>query len=434
MNSPPTLNRSPAGLGRQLPGRHWLYGREADVLAVLVPALMAYSFGTGFGRAYPADLLLIMMLPVVVAHRWLLQRDRVIRYFLAAGTAWLIGVMIADLLAGSPLPSIVRGWGEVVLTLLAIGALGILVAPQPSRIFSVFGGVALGLALHVFVWPDDSAVDQPWRLGGLTALVVAVLVVSRLRSPSRGRVYYATLFGAMSVVAFLLESRNTGLILGAACGLSLATWAMEKRRFAGRNRKLILVVLTVSLPILMLFAYSYLAREGYLGPVQQAKYEFQSTGDFGVILGARGDVVGALLAIRERPFTGHGSRPEDAVLIEDFVETMYRLGYQRSLPDGDSIPAHSGVLGTWAAGGILSLPFWLGILAVAFVSVIRSYSLDPGLQAFVVFIGLGTMWSALFSPFGGRARVELAAAVVLFAVSYLIESRDGERSSASRFS
>lgn len=406
---------------------HWLLRRGAGLLAFLIPVLMAYSFDTPFGRSYPTDLLLLLLVPMLIRYRWLLVRERVVRYFLGAGVVWLAGVMVADLLAGSPMSSVVRGWGEIVLTLLAMGVLAVLVIPKPTRILVVFAGIAVGSALHVIIWPTDNAVGAPWRLGGVTALVIGVVVLSRLLWPSRGRVYYAALLVGLASVAALLLSRGTGLILVLATCILLVSWVMERSGMDERKRRALLLVAVAVGPVVMLFAYSFLAQRGYLGQEQQQRYVTQASGEFGVVLGARKDLVGGLLAIWERPIIGNGSRPEDPLLVQDYVQTLYELGY-RTYEEDSSIPSHSALLGSWAAGGILVLPFWVGVGVVAFVAIVRSSSLDPGLQALVLFIALSAMWSTLFSPFGGRGRVSLAAAIVLFAVSHTIEQvRDRRR-------
>ena len=53
--------------------------------------------------------------------------------------------------------------------------------------------------------------------------------------------------------------------------------------------------------------YSYAAQAGYLGQTAQLKYVRQGSGQFGLLLGGRSEILASAIAIRKSPFIGHGS-------------------------------------------------------------------------------------------------------------------------------
>ena len=78
----------------------------------------------------------------------------------------------------------------------------------------------------------------------------------------------------------------------------------------------------------ILWAYEYAATKGFLGEEARQKYVSESSGAYGVLLGGRGDVLGALAAIHDSPILGHGSWAKDWSYILAQQEAMALMGYQ----------------------------------------------------------------------------------------------------------
>jgi hypothetical protein len=61
--------------------------------------------------------------------------------------------------------------------------------------------------------------------------------------------------------------------------------------------------------------YEYGASEGWLGDEAREKYLIQSSGDMGILLGGRTQILASAQAIIDSPVIGHGSRAKDSKLL-----------------------------------------------------------------------------------------------------------------------
>jgi hypothetical protein len=165
-------------------------------------------------------------------------------------------------------------------------------------------------------------------------------------------------------------------------------------------------------------AYSYAADSGLMGIEAKQKYDVQTSGDLGVILGGRTELLSSTQAIADSPIIGHGSWARDIRYVEEMVTRLERAGY---LIEGDPfaddlIPSHSHLLGAWVEAGVLGAAFWVWAGWVAVRGLWAAITRPTPLTGFIVFVGLSLLWDILFSPFGLERRVITPAWLVLMMI------------------
>jgi len=147
------------------------------------------------------------------------------------------------------------------------------------------------------------------------------------------------------------------------------------------------------------------AQRGWFGEEALQKYEIQSSGDAGILLGGRNEFLAAGSAIRDSPVIGHGSWAKDPKYKAILYDRLAELGYRRMGPEleSDVIPSHSYVFGAWVESGIVGAVFWCWVLWVTASALLRASGREP-LFPFFAFIALLLIWNLLFSPYGAGER------------------------------
>ena len=152
-----------------------------------------------------------------------------------------------------------------------------------------------------------------------------------------------------------------------------------------------------------MWAYQYAATTGLLGEEARQKYVSESSGQFGILLGGRGDVLGAFAAIYDSPILGHGSWAKDWSYILAQQETMALLGYrdageiaQDEVEEG-VIPAHSHLLQAWVWAGIIGALFWAWVFVLTVRMLMRIY--PPAVVLLPVSVVRGILVAVGYSVF-----------------------------------
>jgi O-antigen ligase len=150
--------------------------------------------------------------------------------------------------------------------------------------------------------------------------------------------------------------------------------------------------------------YSYYAKQGIFGEYAQHKLEAQS-GEGGLLLGGRGEILASGRAILDSPLLGHGSWARDPTYSAILAENRAELGYKVNQNDkkDDMIPAHSHIFGAWVEGGVAGAVFWSFVLVYAIGSMLKVSGWEPLLPLFA-FAGFMLTWDVLFSPISPESR------------------------------
>jgi hypothetical protein len=170
------------------------------------------------------------------------------------------------------------------------------------------------------------------------------------------------------------------------------------------------------------WAYQYVAGHGMLGEVAQTKFNSQSAGKYGFLLGGRTEILGSLPAIYDSPLIGHGSQAADPKYVMIMQESLALLGYDEAaegldqdVKEGsDAIPVHSYLFGAWVWAGLLGAVFWVWVWSVAARALFRVYPRSLYILPLVAYCAFGLLWDILFSPYGTLGRVFVPYYVVTF--------------------
>lgn len=380
-------------------------------IAPAVAGVGAWLFLPVVGRISLTELAAVVLAPCAAL---VLLRMRGGRALAVATVLWIIGLVIGQRVYPADTVTAVKALSSAGVLALTIGLTCAVIRSGPhtevrQRLVVGFAvGELVGMALTP---PSDAAVD-PWKFGIGQAVTMLVLVAAdRLRPEIRGL--------AVPVVLVLLAGLH--LVLGArslclfALLIAVASMLTSGRR-AARGRVLVFGLLAVAVAVLLGTLYTDLATAGTLGAAEQEKVAFQ-TGDFGIAVGGRKDFVFLISGVLHSPVVGWGP---DAVVPPDVkseaVNWLQHHGYPIYGYDlitfvlPDSLYLHSVILGAWATGGLLALPFWLLAVALIARGLARSLRSRATAESYLLLVAL---WHVFFSPLGDITRGHIAVAVAL---------------------
>jgi len=165
-------------------------------------------------------------------------------------------------------------------------------------------------------------------------------------------------------------------------------------------------------------AYSYFASTGALGDEAQHKYEQQSKGNFGLLVGGRPETLVSWRAAMDAPILGHGSWAEDPKYSEMLTDLQTESGYKDDGPAGDEresflIPCHSHLMSAWVYAGIAGAMFWLFVYYLVLRFGLWLITHHPPLTPYYSYLVVTELWDILFSPFGLTRRIEVSFMLVI---------------------
>jgi len=404
--------------------RSLLHGRFGSALAFLAPALQFVQFHV-IGTLYATDLLsLAVVIFSVIPNAQLLNR-RLPRRLLGFGLLWLVAQVTTDLFRATPFDDYARGWAMIAFALVNFAALYLLLYQNRRRIvFCAVGFVAGGILTYIFS-PNGFAGAYPWKFGYGYPVTLFVVLVVVLLNQSQTRMLAVTLMMFAAALNLYEGFRS----LSGECFLTAAFLIMQAAARSRREQEL-RVSFAGSMAGFALLAlagagfvhiYEHFAGNGMLGAAAQEKYEVESSGRYGILVGGRTEFVVGLEAALNSPLIGHGSWAKDwrySSRLEGFRDDS---GYGAVGPaDSWLIPTHSYLMGAWVCAGILGLPFWLWVLSLPVRGLGRLYSIAEPLTPLIAFLAIGLIWDVLFSPFGAAQRFSMSFAVVT--LIWLLES------------
>jgi hypothetical protein len=398
-----------------------------DVACFVIPSLAFLRMELG-GVLYATDVCLLTAFPFVVfRHREWLQLKPA-RMFLYLGALWLAAQVLTDIIRGSPFEDYSRGWSKILLTLTHFATIALLIRQSQRRLLLYGAGWVLGGILTFFIAPGEYAADLPWKFGlGLPTTILVCLLAGMLAR--RRQIEAVTMLAAIGAINLYLGFRS----LGAVCAASaIYSYFQLSPRFAGIRRRKLQAVWTIAglaAGVWVISAiYAHGTQSGWFGEAEQEKYALQSSGDVGIVLGGRYDVLGAWVAIIDSPLLGHGSWAKDPMYRAILNDSMAALGYENlggAFEGDDVIPSHSYLLGAWVESGIVGAVFWFWVLWLTASGLMRASGREPLFPLFA-FMGMWLMWNVLFSPYGTDGRFTatyFVYAMILFALHSQAQKR-----------
>jgi hypothetical protein len=348
---------------------------------------------------------------------------------------WLLGQVVSDLYRHSKFTNAAKGVAGIIFFALDLIVLTTIINYKPRRILMFALGVApMHMIIYLFSpsgWGGEQA-DVVWKTTWGPFVNTTTLLVCCYMTRLKRYNVVMLLITALIAINLLENFRSAALILTLTLVLSVPlpdTLQQKKVDYKGRrpfDTRILIMVLLGSIGMTALaMTYSYTASMGMLGDVAQSKYESQSRGKFGVLIGGRPETLVSLKAIAENPFIGHGSWAEDPKYSQMLLDELWENGYamdQADLPrliEGSFlIPTHSHIFGAWVWAGILGAAFWIFFLifvARGFSALIR---VRPWLAPYMAYTLSLALWDVFFSPFASYRRITVSLLVVI--VLYLL--------------
>ena len=302
-----------------------------------------------------------------------------------------------------------RGWSAVGITFANFAVLFTLMYGRPQRLVIYAWGLVAGTTLRYFISPNDYAGEYPWKFGVSFSVNLAVfLLVSRKQIRNHWPI---TIIAMLGIFNIFMGTRNQGGVCLAAAFYLIVTRYLSKRRTKLEGGALVTLAASLILAVAsIMWAYHYAASTGLLGDEAREKYESESSGKYGILLGGRTELLASIPAIYDSPLLGHGSKPKDPIYLLEQRQALALMGYtsageisSEDLEEG-TIPAHSYLLGEWVTAGILGGVFWGFIYVLMARAMMRLYPATVVLLPVVTLAAFSLLWDILFSPYGGEMR------------------------------
>lgn len=329
---------------------------------------------------------------------------------------WALGSFLSDFaFQTEPLQA---AKGSLRVFFLGVNLIGLfyLLASSKFRITLAWVALCTSMFLAFVLQPNKYALDLPWKFS--FGLPTSILIVLWLSAGHRRRKYSVPILIILSGVHFALGFRSMAIITAVVGLLLLVRSPKELAPSNSRSlrvRPLVLALVAVGLVVTLTSVYDQLALDGQLGSAAQLKASYQADGAFGSLFSSRNEFFLSVASISDSPFLGGGSYSVASREVALSVADLYDLyGYQHvaAAVTMESPAYHSELLGLWAENGILTVPFWLGVLVVylkGLMAVLYRSCAAPALVAMISTIGI---WDLFFSPFGADRRMWLALSLV----------------------
>jgi hypothetical protein len=396
----------------------------SDALLFALGVAGAYSLNV-VGSLPWSEALLLPMLPVLLLARGGRAFDRQYLMFYIMAGGWFLGTQIADTYNGMPAYNRMKGTARVVFFILDFMALATLINNKSRRIL-VF---ALSLATLLFVGSFEFAGDflLQWKFGLSHAFAMGLLLVSSYYYKQRRYWVCFSIAAALAAINFRYGFRSQLVIHVVSAILILPifdntqTKATGARGYEHTLRVLVLLALSGVVVYGANAAIKYGAENGFFDESTNAKFQTQSEGDYGVLVGGRPETLVAIQAIRDNPIIGHGSFPFGYKYLQLKQDIQYEHGYSDSDEPEETefpiIPTHSHLTMGWVEGGILGGICWIYIFVLVLRAVLRLTTLRPHLAPLYSYLLVNFLWDILYSPFGSVNRMRAAFFILL---SYFI--------------
>lgn len=344
-------------------------------------------------------LLLIFLIASYAAHKWgsrgLSPRTT---SFLILLSALAAGLVLADLIRGTPQSDFLRGWGRVALLAVDITALGLFGRRGVHTLVWFVAGYCLG---HL-IWATAEGLDfvMNWKFEyGPALTLLGACGLYKIQS-RRYRVLLLLIFAAANLA---MDFRA----LAGFCVVAAVVEVLIEMRADGPMIWVVAGVLVCCAAASMMVV---------LGNEDSQVSARQDTSNYDRLMRMKG----SLEAIKDSPLLGYGSWPRSRALAYEYMRSMSSyVGHQWYIrpTERDLIPSHSQFLQAWLESGIFGIPFFAYLFFCSLRSLKKLMThqvLGPATSLAVILLVM-CIWDVLFSPFSGRHRIFIAIAIAFIA-------------------
>lgn len=411
--------------------RDWL--RFQTITVFLLPSLTIWTFSLG-GELMLSDIAVAILVPILLLYGSVSLKQPYLKPLLGLLGLWLASAIVSDVINGSTLRNMMRGWASCIFFGLHLITFFVLINGQRHRCTAAIIGVACATLLQYSTgnsaFSSEDLTDTPWKMGNGLAVTVLFTAFLSNRIPSNRMVGQILLL--LSPIHLFFNARSLFL----TTVLSGLASAFGMKANSNRSRAVFLIAVTafsfVTLPVAET-AYGQFTTSGVFGEEARAKYEMQTgNGQVSILLGGRTESLISLRAIADAPVFGHGSWAESKDYYLEYLAAMQILGKPVnwgavSQKTTFLIPSHSMLLSAWVYHGILGAAFWFFVLVLTLratsLAILNAGSVST-LELLVLFV---LLWDIFFSPFGQARRCTEAVYIVTVCVILLRRRVEFER-------
>jgi O-antigen ligase len=382
----------------------------------------AGMFSANIVGSLPGDeIILFPLLPLALLAQGKRAFDRRYLWFYLLIAGWLLGTLIADIYNGSPPVNRMKGTARVIFFAFDFIVLAVLLNGRARRL--VIFTMSIVAVMLVGSWQFRGSFNVQWKFGVSEGLAMIAMLVSSYYYAKRR---YWICFSISLVLAglnLIYGFRSQLAIVFVAAVLILPIFGQARtirgssRSGYGTSKVVMLLVLAGGAAYMANVAIKYAARRGFFDESTQAKFETQSEGDYGVLVGGRPETLVAIQAIRDSPIIGHGSFPYGPQYRQLQQDIQYEHGYsdtdEPEEVEFEVIPTHSHLTLGWVESGILGGVFWIYVLVLTLRAIFRLSAMRPQLAPLYSYFLVSFLWDILYSPFGSVNRIWAAFYILL---------------------
>lgn len=333
---------------------------------------------------------------------------RPVTTLMAALSTTMLAYVVADLMLGTELQNVLRGWARLVFVGSNFIGLYFLCRRDPFNILRYAVAGAMGTIAYL-AWAGRLLED--WKFGPSVPLTVLIACLVPLAA-RRGVLAGPLALVAAGVLHIALDAREiggncllSGVLLFARCSSVL------------RLKSLSWVVLgTLGMAGIGVFLYAYVLTDEEFGQRRLLSNAWRTA-----------SLLTAAAGISESPWMGNGSQANNFEFqsrYDSIFAERTGIRYRGQQTDTSTFSPHSQILQAWFEAGIFGITFfiylgWRLIKAAQWCIFRRDLDVFSVLFTFCL---LRAVWHLLFSPFAGLARLDVALAAVVICVLELQRS------------
>lgn len=400
----------------------------------LISSLVILGISTAFyitvvGQLYVSEIILLIIFPFLLLQKRPILKNKWVKLIIIFGYLWLFSQVITDLIRTTPADDTARGLASIIVFIIAFLSLFLIISGEFDRIKIYLLGVCVGGFFRQFLQPSLYFSSEPWKFGygPVITLLVLLIIISVKPKGFIKSVFPIIILFCLGGISFYLNARS----IGAFVMMTAFVMLIDRSKFFGNSLNnghnsgsiVIICLLLVGFSFGLINIYGRIAENGWLGVSAKQKYEQQSSGSLGLLLGGRVEILSSIQAVLDSPIIGHGSWATDKKYLM-YLYDLRELGYDISrdqieyrLAQSDLIPTHSHLFQNWVWAGVLGASFWVMILVLVLKSFILNLRYPNSLYIIVMYFTFASIWDIFFSPFGSFMRMEWVLRLIIFITS-----------------
>ena len=282
--------------------------RFIDATIFIIPLMKFIEIET-IGRLFFTDIIFLSLFPIILILQFKNLQKRIVIQIIMLGLIWLLSQVLTDVIRSTPSNDYYRGWAKIIVTTIHFCIIYLLINDN-RRIVIFTLGLCFGDILGYFFNPNLYSQYYPWKFGFGSPVTFIIILLACIFY----RRYFfisTSLLIFSSIINLYMDFRSlSGICFIAAIYLLIQHLVINENNNQARLKLkeivVIFFILTLS-ALTFLKGYETLAKKGILGESAQIKYYYQASGDYGIMIGGRSEVLISIYAIIHSPLIGYGS-------------------------------------------------------------------------------------------------------------------------------